>query len=147
MGKSPDSSSRLRHDVDVIRKAIAADAAALKGEEKTSGHVVMNWIQVGLLVGSMLVTVVSSSAVAWYQLNQVQSTVDRTEGLVSSLGDRVLSLEKDGESDSRDRARLEKSVSDLEWKMQNQEKYVSKLKGQMELLWVAGGFPEMKGGE
>lgn len=107
----------------------------------------MNWIQVGLLVGSMLVTVISSSAVAWYQLNQVQSTVDRTEGLVSSLGDRVLSLEKDGESDSRDRARLEKSVSDLQWKMQNQEKYVSKLKGQMELLWVAGGFPEMKGGE
>lgn len=144
MGKQ-DSSSRLRHDVEAIRRAIAEDAAALS--KRSGGHVVMNWIQVGLLVGSMLVTVISSSAVAWYQLDQVQSTVDRTEGLVSSLGDRVLSLEKDGESDSRDRERLEKSVSDLEWKMQNQEKYVSKLKGQMELLWVAGGFPEMKGGE
>lgn len=144
MGKQ-DSSSRLRHDVEVIRKAIAEDAAALN--KKNGGHVVMNWIQVGLMVGSMLVTVISSAAVVGYQLDQVQSTVDRTEGLVSSLGDRVLSLEKDGESDARDRARLEKAVSDLEWKMQNQEKYVSRLKSQMELLWVAGGLPEMKGGE
>ena len=141
-----DSSSRIRHTVEMIREAIAADSTAMNSKPN-NGHVVMNWIQIGLVVGSMLVTVISTSAIAWYQLDQVKSTVDRTEGLVSSLKDRVLSLEKDDEYYIKEMTRLRDDTNQLEHKMQNQEKYVSRLKSQMELLWVAGGFPEMKGGE
>ncbi len=113
-----DSSSRLRHDVAVVRKAIAQDAKDLGSDSKASGHVILNWLQVGLMVGSMLVTVIGSGAVAWSKidsidglLHEIKGAQDKTALEMVELRGEVGVLKDRGEEDREEISKLRYQMS------------------------------------
>ena len=110
-----ESSAQMAHDVTAFRKAITEEGSH-------SGHVIMNWVQVGLLIGSMLVSVGGSSAVVWWRLGTIDNMLHEMKGSQDRITLEVArlqsSLEDEVQRSKEDRNELSKLRYQMSYRLQ-----------------------------
>ena len=86
------SAVRFKSDVAALRVAISEDAAGSRTSAPESGHVILNWLQVGLIIGTIIISVISSTAVAWYRLDAIDGLLHEVKGAQEKNSTKVLEL-------------------------------------------------------
>ena len=107
----------MKEDVRLIKEFIENDAKLLRGKGLRNGHVVLNWLQIGLLVGSMIVSAAGSTALMWWRMGSMDRTLHEVKGAQ--------------EADSRSVADLKNQVSNLKERATEDRGKIKTLQDQM----------------
>ncbi len=110
-----ESSSSIKHDMQDFRRAISEDAMGRKNSN--SGHVILNWLQVGLLIISMVVPTIASAVIAWYKLDSLDGLLHEVKGAQEKNSVEVQDLKNEVKTLSSRAAEERTKVDALERQM------------------------------